>query len=1244
MKLLKNSLCISLMICMLLSYTTSFAEDAATQDTTQSTTQSTTTQSTAQTSNFSDVDGSTTLGNAINELVGRKIITGFPDGTFKSGQTITRAEFAKIIVCFKNVDVAVSYDTGFLDVDSVGQGGHWAKPYIKIAKDMGIIVGFPDGTFKPDEPVTYEQAVKMIMCSLGYTAYEYPAGFIQIAMQKKLLTDSTHTGLQSDPVSRGSVSIFVFNALSIPENTAIIPTNTSTGGGNFIFKDSGGGGGGGGGSDYTRRILGVVWGNSTTLLDNGSSELDEDELLIKTDEKLEKLPVDSSIVPSRYIGEYVRASIKEDDDGKEYVSKIEVMDNYNDTTYIDAEDYIDFYYDSVSACNVLKYYDGNYSKTINFEDLSNVYIIYNGKSIGTKESGYTFDSSYIKNLKVGTLTLISNDKNKKVNVVMIDSYATSWVYSRNASTCIIKCKYGHEDVNATARSRNVSIYKDNSLIGVSEITAGDIIDYKQSLDGKILTIYDTSKVITGTISQLKDDYLKLSGNDKEYHYNYNYLDYFKNYADPDKYTPQKDDKVKIYLNFKGKIAAIEPVTSTDTSQYGYIVAMGFSSGKTTPQDEDDTPILRCYVVGDAQGTTRDLSLSSSVRIDGKIYSKSPEEVQNAIMAAATVANKGKDAALNSNMTYSSFIRFEIDGSSITTIDTILDGDGNLSTVSDERYNQLVRSTYVYDASQELSGKYYFYSSAPYGFYKSYSTSRFKVYPNSTDSTMLFVPGNRSKTAYYSSSKFTASNYNSGIKYYVEAYNLNSSNYAEFMLQYISNGNEEVSAYSTTGIVTNIETESETGDNKIYYYNSASSAVQSKKIGTKAPALDTFGSLAVGDVILFSTDLDDNVYDYTYAMHIDDLPVDRINDYNLINCTAEAKDRRVFGFNTYPDTPTAATNARFRVQYGTAVDYSNTSYILTLNSALGTDYMDPVSQYNRELTISSATKLFVYDEYNDTITAYSTSASAREWLASELLTVKGAGGDYTQADQLLVYTYGYPNNTATDFDVKFIYVIRSKQQSNPENYPGVETPAADPLESEKDTAKYQLENYVSSDNYTYYAERLTTAISEGKTAINNATTTQGIADALQNAKLVIDEIPSDSAKETAVAELEAYVDPDAYPDVKDSIMGAISNGSDAINASVTNTEIQSAVNSAKSAIDDILATSLVYYKSQAKGIIENYVDATKYTIKGTDLADAKTAGKNAVDAATSEAAVDTAVSNAKSAIDAIPTDEELNLQG
>ena len=97
---------------------------------------------------LSDIDSNTLVGKAVNDLVSLDIIDGYTDGTFKPDNTVTRAEMAKLIVAFMRLDTIGLNATksGFDDVDSTN---HWSIPYVKIAVDKGIIVGYEDGTFKP---------------------------------------------------------------------------------------------------------------------------------------------------------------------------------------------------------------------------------------------------------------------------------------------------------------------------------------------------------------------------------------------------------------------------------------------------------------------------------------------------------------------------------------------------------------------------------------------------------------------------------------------------------------------------------------------------------------------------------------------------------------------------------------------------------------------------------------------------------------------------------------------------------------------------------------------------------------------------------------------------------------------------------------------------------------------------------------------------------------------------------------
>ena len=85
---------------------------------------------------------------------------GYPDGSFKPGQAITRAELSTAFTRIK--ELASETQHPFTDV-----GDHWAKASICAMYAAGNIAGYPDGTFRPDNSVTRAEAATMICRAEG---------------------------------------------------------------------------------------------------------------------------------------------------------------------------------------------------------------------------------------------------------------------------------------------------------------------------------------------------------------------------------------------------------------------------------------------------------------------------------------------------------------------------------------------------------------------------------------------------------------------------------------------------------------------------------------------------------------------------------------------------------------------------------------------------------------------------------------------------------------------------------------------------------------------------------------------------------------------------------------------------------------------------------------------------------------------------------------------------------------------
>lgn len=96
----------------------------------------------------------------INFAVSKGFISGYSDGTFKPNQGITRAEFAQMIAVFVK-DGYPGY-SNFKDVK-----GHWASNAIDQLYGNKKIKGFPDGTFKPDQKLTRAEAVTVLNSVFG---------------------------------------------------------------------------------------------------------------------------------------------------------------------------------------------------------------------------------------------------------------------------------------------------------------------------------------------------------------------------------------------------------------------------------------------------------------------------------------------------------------------------------------------------------------------------------------------------------------------------------------------------------------------------------------------------------------------------------------------------------------------------------------------------------------------------------------------------------------------------------------------------------------------------------------------------------------------------------------------------------------------------------------------------------------------------------------------------------------------
>lgn len=153
------------------------------------------------------------------------IMNGFPDGSYRLDAGVTRAQLCKMVITAmgrEKIDPYAGADQSmFRDMEKT----HWAYSCVSDAYMCRIVSGFPNYTFRPDEGVTYEQAIKIMVCVLRYDKLElqsrpsgstlqYPQDYIAIAQKLGLTTGLTFE--LGKPAPRGFVATMISKALDIP--------------------------------------------------------------------------------------------------------------------------------------------------------------------------------------------------------------------------------------------------------------------------------------------------------------------------------------------------------------------------------------------------------------------------------------------------------------------------------------------------------------------------------------------------------------------------------------------------------------------------------------------------------------------------------------------------------------------------------------------------------------------------------------------------------------------------------------------------------------------------------------------------------------------------------------------------------------------------------------------------------------------------------------------------------------------
>lgn len=152
-------------------------------------------------------------------LVKMNLLSGYPDGTLKLENNITRAEFSVLIMKmlgYTNDNIIIESEKKFRDLTET----HWAYKSVIKATELGYLSGYEDNTFRPSSNLTYAECCTILVNILGYKSElkgKWPDNAIDMA-SKLNMDNNLQPKMTKDLVTRGEVAIMLVNSLNIKVN------------------------------------------------------------------------------------------------------------------------------------------------------------------------------------------------------------------------------------------------------------------------------------------------------------------------------------------------------------------------------------------------------------------------------------------------------------------------------------------------------------------------------------------------------------------------------------------------------------------------------------------------------------------------------------------------------------------------------------------------------------------------------------------------------------------------------------------------------------------------------------------------------------------------------------------------------------------------------------------------------------------------------------------------------------------
>lgn len=505
---------------------------------------------------YTDVADDSIYAEAVEVLSAIGVVKGDTAGTFRPEDVITRAEVVAICNRLQGLSDAAKAAAGtsmYTDVATTD----WFAGDVNLASQMGIVAGDGNGLFRPNDQVKYEEAVKMMVASLGYKQDYvlkqggWPTGYLVIATQNEITKGLSISA--GEPAHRGTVAKLAYQTLTAPLMTlseyddegkaTYKPVASSTLLGTKL----------GYGMAYGHVVTNEVSSlTSTEKQKKGYVDYKVDFTLVTDDDKntttvyklfdgavTELIPNASHQIKSINVGETdikdtlgyaTKAYFKvNDDDEIEVVTYVDSNRNNNvatiesivdvmDNNRIDKDNYVadeekveygsDIYAQDSALYGYISVYDEEVDSSNTEYKVSDAQIIYNGAHVAASVANF---KTYVTDKVVGGIELLDNDGDGEYEYIFVTSYETAVVDSVFGQGKKIGLLDGGAAIDLTKfveekDGYTYSITLDGEEIAVTDLQKYDVLSIAADSKTTNYKIIVSRNVVEGAVESTDTDY------------------------------------------------------------------------------------------------------------------------------------------------------------------------------------------------------------------------------------------------------------------------------------------------------------------------------------------------------------------------------------------------------------------------------------------------------------------------------------------------------------------------------------------------------------------------------------------------------------------------------------------------------------------------------------------------------------------------------------------------------------------